>query len=559
MSWGLLGLVLALVPWGSVFVASAIALPCRGRAARALRWLWAAAVPGAVLASTAGLLAGADPVPAVAGLVLAGVFAVSLLRSRAMETLGRMLPAGAVVLAVALWGPAADGGSPADAAVRGWLLPALTVLLAGFAVYLRTAVLVPFRVVMQRTGVFEPELYAAARAIPVNAVRLGAVCLAGLAVWQHDSWSRSALLLAVAVAVDVALVLAVLSCLSRLWRIHSDTPDPPAEARPATTSRAARRPARPGTPLRAAPRSPGSHGPRRTVPARTPRSAASPRGTARARPSAGTPRTRRAAPSARAAASPAPRRPPATRRRRPGPRAPPRGRPHPPGASGPTFPSHGTAAARRRRPRRARDPRQRGPGRLRRATRRSRRGPRRARPRPTASGVHAPPSPGTAARSPRPRTHCPTAPGRAPVRAVPTTWLHLCWATASEKRSRPPGRRMVRADPCPIVRSSAPGVNQHAANPHLASFGRLPDQQRTVPTGLRPDTSRPGMRAGEKASLRSHDILDSDLTFCSSMSAGPRFSSPAHFSDSLGLSRFPSQRGGPPCPTSAVRLGQGSR
>jgi hypothetical protein len=227
----MVGLVLAFVPWGAIVVASLLALPCQGAATAAIRTLCAAAVVAAILCSSAGLLMGEESVAPVASLVLAGTFGVAVLRSDPPGTVARMFVAGTMILAVTFWGQAAalgaDTASPVFAVVRAWLLPALTLFLAGFAVHLRARVVPSLCAVMQRVGVFEPELYHAIRRVPVTVVRVGAMCLAVLAVVHHDSWFRSALLLGVAVAIDIALILAVLSGLSRLRRAFSEPPAAP--------------------------------------------------------------------------------------------------------------------------------------------------------------------------------------------------------------------------------------------------------------------------------------------------------------------------------------------
>lgn len=232
MSWGVAGLLLAAVPWVGVIAAASIALRCRGAAARTLHSLNATAVAAAILSCVVGLIEGENPAVPIAGLVLAGVFGGIVFRSDPLGTTARMTPATAMILAVGLWNQAL--GEPVATLIYTWLLPALTLMLAWTAVYLHETVMPPFRFVMQRFGIFEPELYIAAQRLPSLVVRLGAAMLSVLAVVQRESALRSALVLTVAMAVNIAFVIVVVICLSRLLRtyLRSERLRPPPQELP---------------------------------------------------------------------------------------------------------------------------------------------------------------------------------------------------------------------------------------------------------------------------------------------------------------------------------------
>src|SRR5262245_15150604 len=72
MSWGVVGFLASLVPWGIVLLLATdvVGLPCWGMATAALKCSWCVAATVAVLASTTGLLRRVAVGWAMAGLAL---------------------------------------------------------------------------------------------------------------------------------------------------------------------------------------------------------------------------------------------------------------------------------------------------------------------------------------------------------------------------------------------------------------------------------------------------------------------------------------------------------
>ena len=97
-----------------------------------------------------------------------------------------------------------------------WLLPVLTILLAGLAI-VQLVYFVPRCVLIaQRFAGQQPGYINLLLTVPEWLAVVGAVALGALAVWQRRSVRRSALLAAVALALNVALVICIMGCLSEV-------------------------------------------------------------------------------------------------------------------------------------------------------------------------------------------------------------------------------------------------------------------------------------------------------------------------------------------------------
>lgn len=106
--------------------------------------------------------------------------------------------------------------SPSAPVSVQWLLPVLTILLAGLAV-VQLVYFVPRGMLLaQRFAGLQPEYIKLLLAVPEWLAVVVAVALGAVAFWQRRSVRRSALLAAVALAINVALVICIMGCLSEV-------------------------------------------------------------------------------------------------------------------------------------------------------------------------------------------------------------------------------------------------------------------------------------------------------------------------------------------------------
>jgi hypothetical protein len=111
-----------------------------------------------------------------------------------------------------------------------WLLPGLTLLLAGLAVYQLLFVTPRFVFVLDHLGAPRPGslmlMLSLAHAVPEWSFVLAALAVGVFAFWQRDYVGRSALLATILLAVNVGLLITVFNCLFRVVYLMSLTASP---------------------------------------------------------------------------------------------------------------------------------------------------------------------------------------------------------------------------------------------------------------------------------------------------------------------------------------------
>jgi hypothetical protein len=118
-----------------------------------------------------------------------------------------------------------ESAAVGDAVPTGvrWLLPGLTLLLAGLAAF-QLVLLVPRCVwVTQRLGVREPGYLRLLLGLPGWVGPAAVLALGVVALWQRGSVRRSALLATLAVAVNVGCLIGILES---LFQVLSRAPSP---------------------------------------------------------------------------------------------------------------------------------------------------------------------------------------------------------------------------------------------------------------------------------------------------------------------------------------------
>lgn len=105
MSWGIVGLVASLVPWGVMLLgaASSLELPCRSAETAAIKGLCCVAVMLAVFGSVVDVRRRGVRMQSVAGLVLALAFALPLFISEPATVTAFTVPALVVLFTVVNW------------------------------------------------------------------------------------------------------------------------------------------------------------------------------------------------------------------------------------------------------------------------------------------------------------------------------------------------------------------------------------------------------------------------------------------------------------------------